>query len=52
MNFIKEMTIDEALKIHPEVKSETYFETHNLTERAEEMLYKLKSIELCSNTIG
>jgi len=29
-----------------------YFETHNLTERAEEMLYKLKSIELCSNTIG
>lgn len=29
-----------------------YFETHNLTDRAEEMLYKLKSIELCSNTIG
>ena len=29
-----------------------YFETHNLPEIAEEMLYKLKSIELCSNTIG
>ena len=29
-----------------------YFETHNLPARAEEMIYKLKSIELCSNTIG
>jgi aspartate/methionine/tyrosine aminotransferase len=29
-----------------------YFETHNLPTRAEEMIYKLKSIELCSNTIG
>ena len=29
-----------------------YFETHNLSNRAEEMLYKLKSIELCSNTPG
>merc|ERR1712151_96401 len=29
-----------------------YMETHNLSERAEEMLYKLKSIELCSNTPG
>ena len=29
-----------------------YFETHNLPVRAEEMIYKLKSIELCSNTIG
>lgn len=25
---------------------------HNLSERAQEMLYKLKSINLCSNTIG
>lgn len=29
-----------------------YFETHNLPTRAEEMIYKLKSIELCSNTVG
>lgn len=29
-----------------------YFETHNLPSRAEEMIYKLKSIELCSNTVG
>jgi len=29
-----------------------YMETHNLSNRAEEMLYKLKSIELCSNTPG
>lgn len=29
-----------------------YMETHNLDKFAEEMLYKLKSIELCSNTIG
>ncbi len=29
-----------------------YFEIHNLTKRAEEMIFKLKSIELCSNTIG
>ena len=29
-----------------------YFETHNLSQRAEEALYKLKSIELCSNTPG
>lgn len=29
-----------------------YFETHNLDSFAEEMLYKLKSIELCSNTVG
>jgi len=29
-----------------------YFETHNLTPFANEMLYKLKSIELCSNTVG
>jgi len=29
-----------------------YMETHNLSDRAEQILYKLKSIELCSNTIG
>ena len=29
-----------------------YMETHNLSNRAEQILYKLKSIELCSNTIG
>ena len=29
-----------------------YMETHNLSNRAEQLLYKLKSIELCSNTIG
>ncbi len=29
-----------------------YFEVHNLSDRALEMLYKLKSINLCSNTIG
>lgn len=29
-----------------------YFEIHNFSARAKEMLYKLKSINLCSNTIG
>ena len=29
-----------------------YMETHNLSNRAEQILYKLKSIELCSNTAG
>ena len=29
-----------------------YMETHNLSNKAEQILYKLKSIELCSNTIG
>lgn len=29
-----------------------YFETVNLDNFAEEMFYKLKSIELCSNTVG
>lgn len=29
-----------------------YFETHNLDNYINEMFYKLKSIELCSNTIG
>lgn len=29
-----------------------YFETHNLTPDAEAQMFKLKSIELCSNTIG
>lgn len=29
-----------------------YFEVHNLTKRAEDLLFKLKSIELCSNTVG
>jgi alanine transaminase len=29
-----------------------YFETHNLDKYAEDTLYKLKSIELCSNTVG
>lgn len=29
-----------------------YFEIHNLDKRAEAMIFKLKSIELCSNTIG
>lgn len=29
-----------------------YMETHNLPQSAEETLYKLKSIELCSNTAG
>lgn len=29
-----------------------YMETHNLSNRAEQMLYKLKSIELCANTVG
>lgn len=29
-----------------------YFEAHNLDVFANDMLYKLKSIELCSNTVG
>jgi aspartate/methionine/tyrosine aminotransferase len=29
-----------------------YMETHNLPQTAEDHLYKLKSIELCSNTAG
>jgi aspartate/methionine/tyrosine aminotransferase len=29
-----------------------YFEIHNMTKRAEDIFYKLKSIELCSNTVG
>jgi len=29
-----------------------YFETHNLSAAAEAQIFKLKSIELCSNTIG
>lgn len=29
-----------------------YMETHNLPQKAEDNLYKLKSIELCSNTVG
>lgn len=29
-----------------------YMETHNIDPFVEEQLYKLKSIELCSNTIG
>lgn len=29
-----------------------YFETHNLSEEASATMFKLKSIELCSNTIG
>jgi len=29
-----------------------YIEAHNLSSRAAEMLYKLKSINLCSNTMG
>ena len=29
-----------------------YFEAHNLDPFALEMLFKLKSIELCSNTVG
>ena len=29
-----------------------YFEAHNLSESASATLFKLKSIELCSNTIG
>ena len=29
-----------------------YMETHNLSNKAEQILYKLKSIELCSNTPG
>lgn len=29
-----------------------YMETHNLDPQVEEMLIKLKSVELCSNTIG
>lgn len=29
-----------------------YFEAHNFDKYANDMLYKLKSIELCSNTIG
>ena len=29
-----------------------YFETHNLREIAIEMLYKLKSIELCSTLLA
>lgn len=29
-----------------------YFEAHNLSQKAKEQLYKLKSIELCSNTVG
>jgi aspartate/methionine/tyrosine aminotransferase len=29
-----------------------YFEAHNFSDKAAEVLYKLKSINLCSNTIG
>jgi len=29
-----------------------YMEAHNIDKFASEMLFKLKSIELCSNTIG
>ena len=29
-----------------------YFEAHNMDMYAADMLYKLKSIELCSNTVG
>mmetsp|Transcript_1948 Transcript_1948/g.1409 ORF Transcript_1948/g.1409 Transcript_1948/m.1409 type:complete len:94 (+) Transcript_1948:940-1221(+) len=29
-----------------------YMETHNIDPFVEEMFYKLKSIELCSNTVG
>lgn len=29
-----------------------YMETHNLSNRGEQILYKLKSIELCANTVG
>ena len=29
-----------------------YMETHNLSNRAEQIFYKLKSIELCANTPG
>jgi len=29
-----------------------YMETHNLDDKVSDELYKLKSIELCSNTIG
>lgn len=29
-----------------------YFETHNLLPEIEEIIYKLKGIELCSNTVG
>jgi alanine transaminase len=29
-----------------------YMEAHNLDEYASDQIYKLKSIELCSNTIG
>lgn len=29
-----------------------YFETHNFSKKAQEMWYKLKSIELCANTVG
>jgi len=29
-----------------------YFETHNLSDEANAIMLKLKSIELCSNTIG
>ena len=29
-----------------------YMDTHNLSNRGEQMLYNLKSIELCSNTPG
>ena len=29
-----------------------YFETHNVDMFAADMLYKLKSVELCSNTVG
>ena len=29
-----------------------YFECHNFDQTAADMMYKLKSVELCSNTIG
>ena len=29
-----------------------YFETHNLDRFTEDIIYKLKSIDLCSNTVG
>lgn len=29
-----------------------YFEAHNMSQQGKDMLYKMKSIELCGNTIG
>jgi len=29
-----------------------YIETHNIDDEVEQMMYKLRSMDLCSNTVG